>query len=753
MKFALVGNPNSGKTTLFNALTGGTAHVGNWPGVTIDKRTGIYKKLEEKVDIIDLPGIYSMSPYTPEEVISRTYVLDEKPDCIINIIDATNLERNLYLTTQLLELDVPVVVALNMTDLTEKAGDIIDQEKLSKALGIPVVEISALKNKGIKELMSTAYLSAKKQRKGSSVLLHCSIKNLYTDVLAQCEKENILNPAFHAVKIIEADELEIAVHPEITTKTAELKKKINTGIFDGDFEGIVADARYKHISKEYIPALTRATRKNNLTKSDKIDKVLTHRIWGIPIFLGIMLLVFHLTFSEDLFLLSNLIPEGSFDIPIIGADAINSPGVMFFQAMEWFCGVIGDAIGGLMPEGTWYTSLVCDGILQGFFAVMSFVPQILMLFFFLTILEDSGYMARVAFIMDRAFRRFGLSGKAFMPLVMCFGCAVPGIMATRTLENEQERRRTIMLAPFFSCGAKLPIWAAFAGVFAGAYAGMNAELIVYSMYLLGIVVAILAAFILKKTVVKGETPPFIMELPAYHAPRARNIAARLWEKFKHFLIKAGTIIVAAAIVIWFLSTFSWSFQMVDDSGDSILGSIGKVLKWLFVPLGFGMGADGWKFVVATITGLIAKEIVVATMGVFSGMDGDEALETDAGELGGTALGAMMLGIGGTLGGISVAIPAMFAFMAFNLLSIPCLAAVGAAGGELNSKKKLWGAIAFWMLTSYIVSLIIFWGGVFFIACWWGALITLLALIGGITTFVILKSKGMLKANRNKEKEA
>lgn len=743
MKFALAGNPNSGKTTLFNALTGSTAHVGNWPGVTVDKKTGVYKKSSERPEIIDLPGIYSLSPYTPEEIVSRNYLLDEMPDAIINIVDATNLERNLYLTTQLLELDIPVVIALNMMDVVEKNGGDVDIKALSETLGAPVTAISALKGKGIKELMEKTIAAAKTERLGYSVLSESAYKGLYADIKKLYTDNNIPNSSFCSVKLLESDSEEVKKHPDFAVIADELKKNADTGVFNGDFEGVVADARYRFIDKRLSNTIKKTIVKEGLSKSDKIDKTLTHKIWGIPIFLLIMFAVFHLTFSENFLFIGLFIPEGSFDIPIIGTDAINSPGVMLFNCMDLLTSTIGDAVGGAMPEGTWYTSLVTDGLLSGVFAVLSFIPQILFLFLFLSILEDSGYMARVAFIMDRAFRKFGLSGKAFMPLLMCFGCAVPGIMATRTLENEAERRRTIMLTPFFSCGAKLPIWAAFAGVFATAR-GMSGDFIVFSMYLLGIVIAIVSAIILKKTAVKGETPPFIMELPAYHLPQIKNLLIHLWEKLRHYIVRAATIIAGAVIVIWFLSSFGWNFRMVEDSGDSIIGSISKVFTWLFVPLGFGLGENGWKFVVAAFTGLIAKEMVVATMGTFSGLDGDSALDMEGSALADTALGTMMLGIGGVLGGVDVAIPAMFAFMAFNLLSVPCMAAVAAASGELRSRKKLWGAIGYWMLTAYTVSMLIFWIGTFITWCWWAALIAAVLLIGIAVALIILVKKGKIK---------
>lgn len=744
MRFALAGNPNSGKTTLFNALTGSTAHVGNWPGVTVEKKSGYYKKLGEKIEIIDLPGIYSLSPYTPEEIVSRNYVLEEKPDCIINIVDSTNLLRNLYLTTQLNELDIPMIVALNMSDVAEKNGDFIDAEKLSEELNVKAVKISALKGSNIKELMEEALKCAKEQKKGVCVVNDGTLKGIYKEVYGLYEKENIENAVFHTVKMIEGDSLETEKFPDIEKKCSELKEKIDTGDFEGDFEGVVADLRYKYIDKHYEPSLKKSNKMQGMTKSDKADKVLTHKIWGIPIFLLIMFAVFHLTFSENLFFIGYLIPEGSFDIPILGTDAINSPGVILFNVVDWITSSITQAVSGAMPEGTWYTSLICDGLLSGVFSVLSFIPQILVLFLFLSILEDSGYMARVAFIMDRAFRKFGLSGKAFMPLLMCFGCAVPGIMATRTLENENERKRAICIAPFFSCGAKLPIWAAFAGVFAQVYSGLNAELIVFSMYLIGIVVAIIGALILKLTVAKGDTPPFIMELPNYHAPQFKNLMLHLWDKLKHYIFRAATIIAGAVVVIWFLSSFNFEWQFVEDSGQSILGSIAKLFTWIFVPLGFAMGDDGWKFVVAAITGLIAKEMVVSTLGVFSGLQ-EDALEMEASDIVSTPLGIMMTGIGGgVLGGVDIAIPAMFSFMCFNLLSVPCMAAVAAASGELNSKKKLWTAIAFWMLTAYLVSLFVFWFGVLATVLWWAALIVGLVIVALVVTLAVLSAKNIIK---------
>ncbi len=727
MKFCLAGNPNSGKTTLFNSLTGSTAHVGNWPGVTVDKREGVYKKLPERVHIVDLPGIYSLSPYTPEEVVSRNYILEEHPDVIINIVDATNLERNLYLTTQLIETDIPVVIALNMMDVVEKNGDKIDKKALESLMGVPVVEISALKNKNLAALMKTAYETAGKGKGGRSVIEQSGVLGgVYKEIVGLYGDAGCGDKVFHAVKMLEADELETAKFPEIAKKAAGLKSKINAKAFDDDFEAMVADARYRFLTQHISSVISRAAREEN-TRSDRADRVLTHRIWGIPLFLLIIFAVFHITFAEDFLFLNGLFGvsvtdpgwinffsgmgyEGMLEEAAGGvvSMAVPSVGVWLQSWMGWLTGSVIDVVSGWMSASpAWLSGLVCDGLLSGLDAIFSFLPQILLLFLFLSILEDSGYMARVAFIMDRAFRKFGLSGKAFMPLLMCFGCGVPGVMATKTLENEKERRMTMMIAPFFSCGAKLPIWLAFAGVL---FAGQYGDLVVFSVYLIGIVVAIVAAIILRLTVFKGETPPFIMELPSYHLPQFKNLMAHLWEKLKHFIIKAGTIIAASIVVIWFLSNFDFAFWngMVDNIEYSMMGRIGNVIKYLFYPLGFAMGADGWKFVVASLTGLLAKEEVVATLEVLSGGLGLEAL----------------------LGGMTVA--SAYSFMLFNLLAVPCMAMVAAVYGEIGSGKRTWGAIGFWLLTAYVVSMVTYWS----VSYWWIGVIILVAIVAALTVLYI-----------------
>ncbi len=727
MKFALAGNPNCGKTTLFNTLTGSTAHVGNWPGVTVDKREGVYKKINEKVDIVDLPGIYSLSPYTPEEVVSRNFIIDENPDCIINVVDATNLERNLYLTTQLLEIDVPIVIALNMMDVVKQAGTTILTNELEEKLNVPVVEISALKGENIMKLMEVAYNASKKKRIGITVIENKAVLNLISETTSKFNGL-VSSPLFHSTKLIENDELEVKNHQDILKEVNELKKNVNNKEFDGDYEALFADERYKFISKYFSNTVVKKNSTEKITKSDKIDKVLTHKIWSIPIFLVIMFVVFHLVFSEDLLFLNRL-----FGLEITSEGVINfftgmgyegeaisipSPGVFLQSWMGFITGSIKDLFGhyeevlengelvevwqGFMPEGKWYTGLVIDGLLTGIDSIFSFIPQVLLLFLFISILEDSGYMARVAFIMDRAFRKFGLSGKSFIPLLMGFGCSVPAMMATKTLEDEKERDLTIRITPFFSCGAKAPIWTMLAVVIGGTLG----DVFVYSIYLLGIVIAIITAIIMKVFSKNKEVPPFIMELPQYHCPQIKNLLAHLWEKFKHFLYKASTIITASIILIWFLSSFGWKFwEGQVEIDQSILAGIGHVLKYVFYPLGWAQGADGWKYSVATITGLIAKEDVVTTMGQL-GLD-------EAGMI---------------ASGISTA--AIYAFAAYNLFTLPCFAAVSTAKSE-SSKNGFVVTLLWWLGLSYVVSLIVYWFGVLISVCWPVVLILVVFLIAGL----------------------
>ena len=747
--FALAGNPNCGKTTLFNALTGSTAHVGNWPGVTVDKREGIYRGGREKVAIVDLPGIYSLSPYTPEEVISRNYILDEKPCGIINVVDATNLERNLYLTTQLLEMDVPVIIALNMMDEVEKAGDAIDTAALERAVGVPVVSISALRKRGIAELMDRA-IAMNGERRGATVL-EGGLSSKIERARQFFEATGVTSPLFHAVKMLEGDEIELKHEG-----AGELFTEISAG---QDMEALVADMRYRYIS-EHFSSVKKRSGKSSLTKSDRADKVLTHKIWGLPIFAVILLAIFHLTFSEDLFYISAIAEACGSPLPswgdmgyqfIDGTEiysnfgialaacfydgAVFSPGVIFTNLLNLVLNYITYGIGlGVDATGAaqWASALINDGIVGGITAVLGFLPQILTLFLFFSILEDSGYMARVAFILDRIFRRFGLSGRAFMPMIMGFGCSIPAMINTRTLADDDERTATIRVIPFFSCGAKLPILTAIAGGFCNLVGFSNVDLITYSMYVLGVITAIIAVIVMRATTMRGEVPPFIMELPAYHMPGFVNLMLHLWDKTKHFIKKAFTIIFVSTIVIWFLQSFRWNWTYISD-GDiqsSILASLGQLIQPLFTPLGFGsqLGSFGWVFAVAAITGLIAKENVIATFSVLAALfvANFEATEEGVEE-------AIIL-IAGT--GISPA--ALIAFIMFNVTTIPCFAAVATARAELPKGRFVW-TIVFWLVSSYLVGTVIYTVG----SWWWTIFIWLVAaIVAG--TLIVLRNKGRIK---------
>lgn len=828
-RFALAGNPNCGKTTLFNSLTGSTAHVGNWPGVTVDKRDGVYKKCAEPVAIVDLPGIYSLSPYTPEEVIARNYVLDEKPDCVINIVDATNLERNLYLTTQLLEIDVPMVVALNMIDAVEKAGDKIDEKALENRLGVPVVKISALKEKGLKELMDKAYNESKRPRKGSTVLEGSALTHLIGDVKIALEGQKVANPLFHAVKLVENDEIEVKMHRETVGMVNAFKKTFNDAVFGNDFEALVADARYKYISKNFAPVVTHKNKdKFKMTSSDKADKVLTHKVWGIPIFLVVLFLIFHLTFSENLFYLNgfgdgwmpalsdneafvekddegNVVYEDDLDyymdadgnyvlatsegvtknangtysiegedgefvaddegrlgslVPVLNYGGrwlatiydgtLYSPGVVINNI--WNDMLVGELSGFIQEKveassmADWAKGLINNGIIEGITAVLSFLPPILVLFLFFSILEDSGYMARIAFILDRMFRKFGLSGRAFLPMIMGFGCSVPAMINTRTLADEKERTATVRVIPFFSCGAKLPILTAVAGALVLG-TGINADLITYSMYLLGIITAIVSVLLMRNTSLKGETPPFIMELPAYHAPQFKNLMAHLWDKTKHFVKKAFTIILASTIVIWVLTHFDFSWHLLQDEqiNESILASVSMLVQPLFTPLGFGsqLGEYGWVFVLAAVSGLIAKENVISTFGTLAAcltaipaVADKIGLANISSEAGIGAVKAMIAATG-------IGIPGLLAFIAFNMTTIPCFAAVGTAKAELQNNRRYKWTLFFWIATSYIVGAMLYTIG----SAWWTAFIWA-AVIAAVAVIIVMRNKNLAaKENR------
>ena len=748
LKFALAGNPNSGKTTLFNALTGSTAHVGNWPGVTVDKKEGVYKKGTEHVEVIDLPGIYSLSPYTPEELVTRNFLLDGEVDGIINIVDATNLERNLYLTTQLMELDIPIVLALNMADALRKRGDSIDVKTLERRIGLPVVEISALKGDNVDLLMERAIQSAKEKRAGASILKNSIIWPAISNAEIALKLKGVPAPLFHAVKLVEKDEIEVKNHPaEAQAAQAFIKenvcKKDDNGI---DAEAEIADARYKYITTHYSSTLTRARKPSydHLSKSDKADKVLTHRIWGLPILFVIMFLIFHLTFSDDLLFIGAI--SGGFGGKIdtltqhpVGAiffgGGLNSPGVILFNAMEALTGLIGDGLnGGLTALGAHpgLVDFIVEGMWGGVASVLSFLPQILVLFLFFSILEDSGYMARVAFMLDRIFRRFGVSGRAFMPMIMGFGCSVPAMINTRTMADEKEREATLRVIPFFTCGAKTPIVLAVAGAFVLHFGIGNADLITYSIYIVGIVVAMLSLLLMRSTTKRGEVSPFIMELPTYHLPGFKNLMLHLWDKAKHFLQKAFTIILLSCIIIRLLSTFTWNWTYVgEDMEKSILVSLGQFIQPLFTPLGFGsqLSSIGWVFAVAALTGLIAKEDVIATFGTLAAcLSVGMQVDLD----GGVAQVAFLI----AQTGITPA--AVISFVIFNMLTIPCFAAVAAAKGETAKGKFKW-TLLFWIATSYIVSAMVYTVGEFVwpVAIW--AVVIAAAIVG-----IIIYNKQMNK---------
>ena len=740
IKVALAGNPNCGKTTLFNALTGATAHVGNWPGVTVDKREGFYKKLGEDIKIVDLPGIYSLSPYTPEEVVSRNFIVEEKPDCVINIVDATNLERNLYLTTQLLEMDVPVIVALNMMDLIEKRHDKLDVEKLQEALGVPVISISALKKQGNEELMLAA-LNAKK-REPVTVLENSKLKPLIDEIVEELKQnEEVDNVLYHAIKVIEEDEIEIKDHKFAVTHVEEYKKKHNI-----DTEAVIADERYKYIEKHYSVCMEKSEERRVL-KSEKVDRVLTHKVFGFVFFFLILFAVFHLTFSENFLFLGGLIDDEwvSFEgVPIlegiIGEGAINSPGVMitslFVNIIEWFFGIIG---GWFESSPVWLNSFVNDGLLAGLSAVLGFIPLILILFLFMCILEDTGYMARVAFIFDKIFKKFGLSGRALMPMIMGFGCSVPAMANTRTLQNQNERTTTIRVIPFFSCGAKLPILTAIAGAIALRW-GANADLITFSMYLLGITVAIIAIIIMRGTTMKGQSEPFIMELPEYHRPSAKSVMHLLWHKASHFLKKAFTIILASQIVVWFLLNFTFDWKYIPAYEElnvdaSILAGFGKLLQPIFTPLGFGsqLGSTGWVFIVAAISGLIAKENVISTFGTLAACLVGAAIDVEA-DGGVEAVTAMMQSTGITAAGL-------IAFIVFNMTTIPCFAAVATAKGESPDKRTYHFTLLFWVVASVLASTV-----VYLIGSWWWTAFIFVAVVA--LAIVLIRIINKDKGNKN-----
>ena len=668
VKIALAGNPNCGKTTLFNALTGSNQFVGNWPGVTVEKKEGKLKGNKD-VTIMDLPGIYSLSPYTLEEVVARNYLITERPDAILNIVDGTNIERNLYLSTQLMELGIPVVMAVNMMDIVTKNGDKIYIDKLGKKLGCEVVEISALKGTGIMEAANKAVAAASKKthtpvhefsQAAEAAIASVSAK-LGSDV-AEDQKR------FFAVKLLEKDDKIANQMKSVPDVSADIKALEDA--FDDDTESIITNERYTYISS-IIDECYKKNSKNKLTVSDKIDRVVTNRWAALPIFAVVMFLVYYVSVTSVGAILTDWTNDTLFGEWII-------PGAQsFFES-------IGCA--------DWLTGLIVDGVISGVGAVLGFVPQMLVLFLFLAFLEACGYMARVAFIMDRIFRKFGLSGKSFIPMLIGSGCGVPGVMASRTIENDRDRKMTIMTTTFIPCGAKLPIIALIAGAFFD-----NAGWVAWSSYFVGVAAIICSGIILKKTkMFAGEPAPFVMELPAYHWPTVGNVLRSMWERGWSFIKKAGTIILLSTIILWFLMSFGWvdgSFGMLEAEqlNDSILSKIGSAIAWIFIPLGWTQGGEGWKMAVSAVSGLIAKENVVATFGLLFGFS--EVAE-DGAEIWGN-LAAVMTPV------------AAYGYLVFNLLCAPCFAAMGAIKREMNNAKWFWFAIGYQCGLAYVVALCIY----------------------------------------------
>ena len=668
IKIALAGNPNCGKTTLFNALTGSNQFVGNWPGVTVEKKEGKLKGHKD-VTIMDLPGIYSLSPYTLEEVVARNYLINEMPDAIINIVDGTNLERNLYLSTQIMELGIPVVMAINMMDLVQKSGNKIHIDKLSKKLGCEVVEISALKGTGIMKAAEKAISAAQSKKK--TVPVHefaqdvedaiKSVENKLTGTVAEAQKR------FFAIKLIEKDDKiveQMKSVPDVSYEVKALEDK-----FDDDTESIITNERYVYISSIIGQCYTKSSTGKKLTTSDKIDRIVTNRWLALPIFAVVMWVVYYVSVTT----VGTIVTDWTNDVLF---------GEIIPPAVESALEAVNCA--------AWLQGLILDGIVAGVGAVLGFVPQMLVLFLFLAFLESCGYMARVAFIMDRIFRKFGLSGKSFIPMLIGSGCGVPGVMASRTIENDRDRKMTIMTTTFVPCGAKLPIIAMIAGAFFN-----NSGWVATSSYFVGIAAIICSGIILKKTkMFAGEPAPFVMELPAYHWPTVGNILRSMWERGWTFIKKAGTIILLSTIVLWFLMGFGWeggSFGMVEELNNSILAKIGSAIAWIFAPLGWTKAGEGWKMAVAAVTGLIAKENVVATFGMLFGF---AEVAEDGAEIWGN-LAQVMTPI------------AAYGFLVFNLLCAPCFAAMGAIKREMNNAKWFWFAIGYQCGLAYVVSLCIY----------------------------------------------
>ena len=674
IKIALAGNPNCGKTTMFNGLTGSNQYVGNWPGVTVEKKEG---KLKGNKDVIvtDLPGIYSLSPYTMEEVVSRDYLIKDKPDAILDIVDSTNIERNLYLTTQLLELDSPVVIALNMVDVLKKKGDRIDVQKLSEELGVPIVETSALKEKGIKEAAKKAVEKSKNSKKENKVKFSSEVEKAIFEIEKKLPNDISSNLfRWYAIKLIERDKVVLeninlsdAEKQSIELIVSDLEKK-----FDDDSESIITNERYNFITKVVKDCVKKSSEK--LTTSDKIDKIVTNRWLGIPIFLVVMWAIYFISVTT----VGTWMTDWANDSLVAG---------------------IQDGVAGWL-EGLGAHEVLVDcivnGIIGGLGAILGFVPQMAILFLLLCIVEDCGYMVRIAFVMDRIFRKFGLSGKSFIPLLISSGCGVPGIMASKTIENDNDRRLTIMTATWVPCGAKLPVIALISAVLIQKSQAVVSSMLAPMIYVIGVLAVLLSAICLKKTkAFHGDAAPFVMELPQYHFPQPKTVLIHTWERLKGFIVKAGTILFLACIVLWFLSSYGFGedgFGLV-DAPDSIMAVIGNAIRWIFIPLGFGGENGGWQAASASITGFSAKEAIVGTMGVLANVSEELVEEADA---------------------VAVAVNtwfpsaiSAFSFLLFNLLDSPCVAAIGVMSQELNSRKWFWFAILFQNLFAWFVSLSVY----------------------------------------------
>ena len=679
IKIALAGNPNCGKTTLFNGLTGSNQFVGNWPGVTVEKKEGRLKGNKEVI-IMDLPGIYSLSPYTLEEVVARNYLITERPDVILNIVDGTNLERNLYLSTQLMELGIPVLMAVNMMDIVKKSGDEINIGQLSKKLGCPVVEISALKGAGIMEAAGQAVALAAQSRQNAAIHKFSADVEAVLEEIERCLGGGIPEEQkrFYAIKLFERDD-KITARMNMVPDVEHLIRRTEEAL-DDDAESIITNERYTYIAS-IIDGCYRRKHRQKLSTSDKIDHVVTNRFLALPIFALVMWLVYYVSVST----------VGTWATDWTNDGLFGEGWEMFGRWVPGIPVVVGDFLASVNCAG-WLSSLILDGIVAGVGAVLGFVPQMLVLFIFLAFLEACGYMARVAFIMDRIFRKFGLSGKSFIPMLIGTGCGVPGIMASRTIENDRDRKMTIMTTTFIPCGAKLPIIALFAGALFG-----GASWVAPSAYFVGIAAIICSGIILKKTkMFAGDPAPFVMELPAYHMPTVINVLRSMWERGWSFIKKAGTVILLSTIFIWFTSSFGFvdgSFGMVEDLSDGLLAVIGRGIAWIFAPLGWG----SWQAAVAAITGLVAKENVVGTFGILFGFaevaeDGQE--------------------IWGTMAQTFTAVSA-YSFLVFNLLCAPCFAAIGAIKREMNNAKWTWFAIGYQTVLAYAVSLCIYQLGTWF----------------------------------------